>query len=328
MVEKPALRTNPVAQFTQSSPAPSPVLTAKSVEPPKPPLVGSNPNQGTTQASVIEKPNVVLPSPPLTVQTTSPDQPSQVRSNQNLLAEGTPVFATNIVSPAVGPQTTVPETSSVELVRTVLSKPEIGNNTTSESFLQSISDETVPSLGKSKNALILGTVQQDTTATIVTPTFSQSSSSQTNAVSPETPLPLASPQLETELSQRVHWAVQHQTQQVELRVTPPNLGPLDLQVELKDGQALVSFTTPHAIVRDAIETALPKLREMLEGQGLRLADAGVHQQGSGSGARGERWQPQQTPWGERRPFREDSPSEPLPRRNPMLSRGRKIDYFA
>ena len=308
VLEKPSVQTNPVPQ---SNPESSPVLTVevKSVKPPKPPLVGVN--QGITSSD-------------------EPTQLFQVISSQNLLPEGTPVFTTGIASATVVPQITVPEAGSVELVRTVLSKSEIGSSSTSEGNLQSTSDESVPSLGKSKNipSFISEAVQQDTTTSAVTPSFSQFPSGRTDAVSPETPLPLGSPQLETELGQRVHWAVQHQTQQVELRVTPPNLGPLDLQIGLKDGQALVSFTTPHAVVRDAIETALPKLREMLEGQGLRLADAGVHQQGSGNGTRGERWQPQQTPWGEQRPLREDSPSEPLLRRNPILSRGRKIDYFA
>jgi flagellar hook-length control protein FliK len=42
----------------------------------------------------------------------------------------------------------------------------------------------------------------------------------------------------------------------------------------------VAFTTQHQVVKDAIEAAIPKLKEMLQGQQLNLADVNVSQQQS------------------------------------------------
>jgi flagellar hook-length control protein FliK len=44
----------------------------------------------------------------------------------------------------------------------------------------------------------------------------------------------------------------------------------------------VNFTSPHASVRDAVEQSLPRLREMMEEQGLQLGDSSVNDQGSES----------------------------------------------
>ena len=46
-------------------------------------------------------------------------------------------------------------------------------------------------------------------------------------------------------------------------------------------QASVHFTSPHGAVRDAIDTAMPRLREMLEHSGLNLADVNVSSQSPG-----------------------------------------------
>ncbi|CAK0757381.1 flagellar hook-length control protein FliK [Gammaproteobacteria bacterium] len=141
--------------------------------------------------------------------------------------------------------------------------------------------------------------------------------------SPEVPLALDTPHWETDLGQRVNWAVQHQLQRAELQITPEHLGPLNLQIEIKDGQTLVSFSTPHASVRQTIENSLPQLREMLETQGLQLAGAGVHQQGSGNTSKGW-WQQQELSRNEGRRGKE-AVNAPVLR--PVSSRG-LVDYFA
>ena len=42
----------------------------------------------------------------------------------------------------------------------------------------------------------------------------------------------------------------------------------------------MAFSSPHAMVREAIEAALPRLRDMLANQGITLADVNVSQHGS------------------------------------------------
>jgi flagellar hook-length control protein FliK len=60
-----------------------------------------------------------------------------------------------------------------------------------------------------------------------------------------------------------------------LKLSPEHLGPLEINITVRDEKASVWFGAAHADTRAAIETALPRLREMFESQGLSLADAGV-----------------------------------------------------
>lgn len=60
-----------------------------------------------------------------------------------------------------------------------------------------------------------------------------------------------------------------------LRLSPEHLGPLEVRIAISDDRASVWFGAAHADTRAAIENALPRLRELLETQGLSLTDAGV-----------------------------------------------------
>ncbi len=63
----------------------------------------------------------------------------------------------------------------------------------------------------------------------------------------------------------------------EFRLNPANLGPLEVRIDMDNDQVNVAFSSRHADVRDAVEQALPKLREMFEDKGLNLSDADVSQ---------------------------------------------------
>jgi flagellar hook-length control protein FliK len=92
------------------------------------------------------------------------------------------------------------------------------------------------------------------------------------------------------LGERLVMAVRGELSQARMHLRPPHLGPLQLEVALSDDTAKVSFTTHSAVVREAIEAALPRLREMLSGAGLNLGDVQVSQQGhhgQGSGSRAQ-----------------------------------------
>lgn len=82
-----------------------------------------------------------------------------------------------------------------------------------------------------------------------------------------------------ELGQKVTWLVQQDLQQAKLQINPKHLGPLDVKITVgQDQQVSVSFTTNSATVKEAIDQAMPRLREMLEQQGLDLADVNVSDQ--------------------------------------------------
>lgn len=81
-----------------------------------------------------------------------------------------------------------------------------------------------------------------------------------------------------DFSQKVSWMITQKSQVAELHLNPPNLGPLDVVIKITDNQATALFTSPHSMVRDAVESALPKLRELLADNGIMLSNATVGDQ--------------------------------------------------
>lgn len=82
-----------------------------------------------------------------------------------------------------------------------------------------------------------------------------------------------------EFSQKITWlASSNKDQTAELHLNPPQLGPLDVVIKVSGDQATALFTSPHAAVRDAIEQAMPKLRDMMADNGIMLSNATVSDQ--------------------------------------------------
>ena len=73
-------------------------------------------------------------------------------------------------------------------------------------------------------------------------------------------------------------------QNVDLRLSPAELGPLRVKVSVEDGTANVSFVAQHAVTRDAIEQALPRLKTLLEQNGIDLGNTSVDQHSPEQGA--------------------------------------------
>lgn len=82
-----------------------------------------------------------------------------------------------------------------------------------------------------------------------------------------------------EFSQKITWlASSKQDQSAELHLNPPQLGPLDVVIKVSGDQATAFFTSPHTAVREAVEQALPRLRDMLSDNGITLGNATVSDQ--------------------------------------------------
>ena len=79
------------------------------------------------------------------------------------------------------------------------------------------------------------------------------------------------------LNERVVMMANNRLQNVDLRLSPAELGPLRVKVSVEDGTANVSFVAQHAVTRDAIEQALPRLRTLLEQNGIDLGNTSVDQ---------------------------------------------------
>ena len=77
------------------------------------------------------------------------------------------------------------------------------------------------------------------------------------------------------LSQQIVLLAHGGVQQARITINPPDLGPVDLRIVVRNDEVVVQLASPHAVVRDAIEEALPRLREQFDSAGLRLADSEV-----------------------------------------------------
>lgn len=79
------------------------------------------------------------------------------------------------------------------------------------------------------------------------------------------------------IGQRVVWMAGGAEQSASLTLNPPELGPLQVVLTVTNNQANATFVAPHADVRQALEAAMPKLREMLEEAGIQLGQSSVSQ---------------------------------------------------
>ncbi|MGH8762383.1 MAG: flagellar hook-length control protein FliK [Nitrosospira sp.] len=77
------------------------------------------------------------------------------------------------------------------------------------------------------------------------------------------------------LGQKVLWMASNQQQVAELNLDPPDLGPLQVTLSINNDQASATFVSQHADVRQALEAALPRLKEMMAESGINLGDATV-----------------------------------------------------
>jgi flagellar hook-length control protein FliK len=77
------------------------------------------------------------------------------------------------------------------------------------------------------------------------------------------------------VGEKVVWMASQSHQVAELHLNPPNLGPLEVRLTISNDQASALFVSHHSAVREAIETALPRLREMLADNGITLGNVTV-----------------------------------------------------
>jgi flagellar hook-length control protein FliK len=95
---------------------------------------------------------------------------------------------------------------------------------------------------------------------------------------PEVRAPLGSAAWADELGARVTWMAERGEQVASLRLSPENLGPIEVRIAVREGETSVWFGAAHADTRAALEQSLSRLRDMLGASGLSLADAGVSSQ--------------------------------------------------
>jgi flagellar hook-length control protein FliK len=131
-----------------------------------------------------------------------------------------------------------------------------------------------------------------------------------------------------QFSDKIVWLARNDQQSAQLTINPPQLGPIQISLYLSGDQATIAFASPHAEVRQAIESAMPQLKEMLSSAGISLGQSNVG---------GNLQQPADNPFADAYGMRSADENAILPANenaanaagSPVLHRGRGlVDLFA
>src|SRR5205814_1301421 len=85
------------------------------------------------------------------------------------------------------------------------------------------------------------------------------------------------------VGQQVRWMVGHDQSRAELVLTPPHMGKVEISLTINGDQTTAQFVSANSEVRDALEQALPRLREMLAASGITLGQANVNAESTRDG---------------------------------------------
>jgi flagellar hook-length control protein FliK len=148
------------------------------------------------------------------------------------------------------------------------------------------------------------------------------------------PIDKLSPQVGTPawdqaVGQKVIWLSAGGLQSATLTLNPPDLGPLQVVLSVSNDQTNVAFTAAQPEVRQALESALPKLREILSEAGIQLGNTSVGsgQAGNQSASSGDQ---QQSGRASRFESARAQPEAPVPTTRIKISNSESglVDIFA
>lgn len=88
-----------------------------------------------------------------------------------------------------------------------------------------------------------------------------------------------------EVGQKLTWMIGNNRQLADLVLTPPQLGRIEVSLTMHGDQATAIFTSSNPAVREALETSLHRLREVLADAGVSLGQAQVGSESPNQSAR-------------------------------------------
>ncbi|WP_404932145.1 flagellar hook-length control protein FliK [Massilia atriviolacea] len=87
---------------------------------------------------------------------------------------------------------------------------------------------------------------------------------------------VGTPAWDNQVGQKIVWMVAGKEQSATLTLNPPDLGPVQVVLNVTGDNASVTFSSGELEVRQALENAMPKLREMMDESGISLGNASVN----------------------------------------------------
>ncbi len=129
---------------------------------------------------------------------------------------------------------------------------------------------------------VAGAVGQANTTTAVTATGHSPllPARTTETAGWQPPLALMEPAAAQQIKDRVMVQIQHKLQSAEVQLHPEELGSMQIKLNLQQDQLSVQFVVQQGAAKEALEQQMPKLRELLEQQGIALSEGQVEQRQS------------------------------------------------
>lgn len=100
--------------------------------------------------------------------------------------------------------------------------------------------------------------------------------------------PVTAPAWRDAFADKVTWVANARQPAAELQINPPQLGPVEIRISMNADQANLSFFSPHAAVREAIQASLPRLTDAFAASGLTLGNVLVGAESQSGQQPGER----------------------------------------
>ena len=91
----------------------------------------------------------------------------------------------------------------------------------------------------------------------------------------------------SEMGDRLAWVARNGMSSATLQVNPPQLGPIEVRIQMSGDQAAVSFAAVQPQTREAIQQALPALASSFAAQGLSLGQTSVGRDNQPQQSRGD-----------------------------------------
>jgi flagellar hook-length control protein FliK len=99
-------------------------------------------------------------------------------------------------------------------------------------------------------------------------------------------LPVQHAEWGEKIAGKLAWLTSQRMSAAEIHITPPDMGPLDVRVQVQNDQAHVTIHATNSAVRDQLELNGHRLRDMLQENGLNLDSFDVSSQAQGEGRDG------------------------------------------
>lgn len=219
--------------------------------------------------------------PPITLQT--PEKNARVNQT-NLTLQASAKSASASISETIITQdnSSVQDQNPLHPHKSTAAMTDMGNKP------ELFNKEFVTRLTENKTASI-GSIQTNApiTTTTLLPALPPAPGAAINGIAAAQMQDLISPRVGSKgwdqaLGQKIIWMVAGEESSVQLSLNPPDLGPLQVVLSVNDHQIDASFVSEHLEVREAIEAASPKLKEMMENAGISLSGFSVSAQAHSS----------------------------------------------